>query len=193
MIGGLQMAAGAALLAVVGGLAGWVWIERGAAADLRERAVAAERAASDARAAAVANAAAADWQRSSAEAEGRRAAALERTRGEIETRVVHHVREVYRASDAYSPARAALHAALVELRRLNSTGPGAPRADPAAEARGAAGDPAAPGPAGAVTARPAAPATEGAIGAYCVALLGHVILLEERIVAIGRWWDAVER
>lgn len=34
------------------------------------------------------------------------------------------------------------------------------------------------------------PAGDGAFGAYCVALLGHVIRLENRLVAVGAYWDA---
>jgi hypothetical protein len=141
----LRLWALGAVALVVAGLAGWVWVERSAAASLRERAVAAERAASDARAAAVANAAAADWQREVAEAAGRRAAELEAARGEARTRTVTVVREIRRASDAYQPVGPALRLAARRLRELDAaTRPGA-RPDPAGAALGPAGDPRPPG------------------------------------------------
>lgn len=174
---------GAAVL-LIAGLSAWAVIERRAAAANLERATAAEWAASDARAAAVANAASADWLRRTAEAGQALAAGEERKAGETAARIHYIVQEVYRAPDAYSPLRAALRAALVRLRELNATGPGAPRAGDAAQADGASGAAGQAGPA-----RPVTPATDAAFGAYCVALLGHVIRLEEKLVAVGAYWD----
>jgi hypothetical protein len=143
----LRLWALGAVALVVAALAGWVWVERSAAASLRERAVAAERAASDARAAAVANAAAALWQREAAEAAGRRAAELEAARGEARTRTVTVVREIRRASDAYQPVGPALRLAARRLRELDAAARPAPGADPAAAAGRAPGDPRPPPPA----------------------------------------------
>ena len=122
----------------------WIWIERGAAADWRARAEAADRAASDARAAAVANAAAAQWQRRQAAAAQLRIARLEADRGRLGTRTVTIVREIRREKDALDPVGPALRLAARRLRELDAGRPGAAGADAAAAAERAAGDPAAP-------------------------------------------------
>lgn len=170
---------------IVTGLVAWALLERSAASTNLERATTAEWAASDARAAAAANAASADWHRKlSAEAQAQ-AGAVSREDGRVASRVLYVVQEVNRAPDAYSPLRASLRLALDRMRELNATGPGAPRANSAAQAGGAAADPGTAGPA-----RPVTPPGDGAFGAYCVALLGHVIRLENRLVAVGAYWDA---
>ncbi|BBK44110.1 hypothetical protein STVA_41300 [Allostella vacuolata] len=170
---------------VLAGLAGWLWVERSAAAALRERAVAAEHAASDARAAAVANAAAAVWQRQVAEAAQARVAELETIRGEIRVRTVTVIREIRREPDAYSPVGATLRRTAERLRQLDPTTRPPARPDPAGPPERPPGPPGAPLP-------PAEDVpTQEAIGSYAYALLGHVLMLEAQILKLGELWDAM--
>lgn len=155
MLAGWKVAAGAAAIAAAA--AGWAWVERADGQAQRERATKAEAAAAAWKTTAEANAREAAWQRESAESAQWRAAALQTARGAVETRVVTIKREIAGVSDAYSPVGAALRLAARRLRELDATGPGAARPDPAGAPVGAAGDPAAPDPAGGRPADPGRP------------------------------------
>lgn len=180
-------AVGAALLA---GTTAWALLERHEAGRWRDKAAIEEAAAEQARLAAKANAATAVYERSTSSALQARVTVLEtQQKPQVETRVVTVVKEISRASDAYSPLGATLRLVARRLRELDATGPGAARADAAAQADGAARHPAAA--AGAAGRRPRLNQLD--IGSYAVQCLGHVIKLEYQIQALDGFWGDMEK